>query len=80
MSFFSNDFKFDMFMQYTCVDFWKIFKNEFSFVSLGQSFKKKIHVKIHFILEQLQHVIEFTCSYQLVAITKIHGEFTKNSI
>jgi hypothetical protein len=45
----SNDLKFDMFVYYTCVDFWKKFKNGFSFISFEQSMKKNIHFKVWYL-------------------------------
>ncbi len=41
-----NDFEFCMVIYYICVDLWKKFKNEFSFVSFEQYMEKKIYVKV----------------------------------
>jgi hypothetical protein len=34
---------------YICVDLWKKFKNEFSFVSFEQDMRKRIYVKVWFV-------------------------------
>ncbi len=46
MSFSSNDLKFGMFIYYTCVDFCKNFRIEFSFILFEQRVRNKIHFKV----------------------------------
>lgn len=40
--FFSSDLKFGIFMYYACIEFWKKFKKEFSFISLKKWERKYI--------------------------------------
>lgn len=62
--FFSNDLKFGIFMYYAYVEFWKKIKKEFSFISLKQNMRKKIHFKIWFI-KQFDMITLYSNFYNL---------------